>query len=64
MVRINIGNLLKIQALEKGSSFPFDMIISEIGLPDGSGYDLMKQMKHQFGFSGNNHKKVTKINYS
>ncbi len=51
--------LLIIKALEKGRAFTFDMIISDIGLPDGSGYDLMKQMKQQFGLNGNK-KKVTK----
>jgi len=26
----------------------FDLIISDLGLPDGSGLDLMRQLRHQY----------------
>jgi signal transduction histidine kinase/CheY-like chemotaxis protein len=31
---------------------PFDLIISDLGLPDGSGHDLMRQLKRRFGHAG------------
>jgi DNA-binding NarL/FixJ family response regulator len=30
-------------ALDLAAQEPFDLLISDIGLPDGTGYDLMKQ---------------------
>jgi len=30
----------------------FDLLISDIGLPDGSGYDLMKAFREKFGANG------------
>jgi len=30
----------------------FDVLISDIGLPDGNGYDLMVQFKQKFGGKG------------
>jgi CheY-like chemotaxis protein len=32
-------------ALEAASAEPFDLIIADIGLPDGTGHDLMRQIK-------------------
>lgn len=29
-----------------------DFVIADIGLPDGNGYDLMKQLTEQFGING------------
>jgi PAS domain S-box-containing protein len=40
------------RALEFASSEPFDLIISDIGLPDGTGHDLMKQIKERFSIPG------------
>ena len=33
-------------------SQPFDAILSDIGLPDGTGYDLMKEVKRTQGVKG------------
>jgi CheY-like chemotaxis protein len=30
----------------------FDLLISDLGLPDGLGYDLMKRVKSQYGVRG------------
>jgi PAS domain S-box-containing protein len=30
----------------------FDLVISDIGLPDGTGYDLMKELKARYGIPG------------
>jgi CheY-like chemotaxis protein len=30
----------------------FDLLISDIGLPDGSGYELMKELKARYGLMG------------
>lgn len=38
-----------LQVAESGS---FDLVISDLGLPDGSGLDLMRQIKQRFGFKG------------
>ena len=34
-------------ALDVARAHPFDLIISDIGLPDGSGLDLMRQLRAQ-----------------
>jgi signal transduction histidine kinase/CheY-like chemotaxis protein len=39
-------------AIELASREPFDLIVSDIGLPDASGYHLMQQLKQQFGLAG------------
>lgn len=31
---------------------PFDLLISDVGLPDGSGYDLMQEIRERFGLKG------------
>jgi two-component system, chemotaxis family, CheB/CheR fusion protein len=31
---------------------PFDLLISDIGLPDGSGYDLIAYLRNQYGMKG------------
>ncbi len=36
------------QALQRVREKPFDVLISDVGLPDGSGHDLMKQVRAQF----------------
>jgi signal transduction histidine kinase/ActR/RegA family two-component response regulator len=35
-----------------GGSSPFDLIISDLGLPDGSGLDLVRQLKRRYGSGG------------
>jgi CheY-like chemotaxis protein len=38
-------------ALELASQHPFDLLLSDLGLPDGSGHDLMREMRargHKF----------------
>jgi two-component system CheB/CheR fusion protein len=39
-------------ALELVSASSFDLVISDIGLPDGTGHDLMKQIKEKHGIPG------------
>lgn len=39
-------------ALQHASAEPFDLVISDIGLPDGTGHDLMKQIKEKYGIPG------------
>jgi len=34
------------------ASRPFDLLISDIGLPDGSGVDLMRQLRAQYDIRG------------
>ncbi len=38
--------------LEAAQSRPFDLIISDLGLPDGSGLDLMREIKQRYGLKG------------
>jgi signal transduction histidine kinase/ActR/RegA family two-component response regulator len=38
--------------LEAAEAGPFDLIISDLGLPDGSGLDLMRQIKNRYGMKG------------
>ena len=40
------------QAVQKASSQEFDLLISDIGLPDRSGYDLMRELRHSKGLRG------------
>jgi PAS domain S-box-containing protein len=39
-------------ALELAASSPFDVIVSDLGLPDGNGYDLMRTLKDRHGARG------------
>jgi len=39
-------------ALELAANEPFDLILSDIGLPDASGYHLMQQIKRDHGIAG------------
>lgn len=39
-------------ALSRASAEPFDLIISDIGLPDGTGHDLMRQIRKTCGIPG------------
>jgi DNA-binding response OmpR family regulator len=31
---------------------PFDLVISDVGLPDGSGLDLMRRLREEYGLRG------------
>ena len=33
-------------------SSPFDLVLLDLGLPDGSGYDLMREAKHRQSLKG------------
>jgi two-component system CheB/CheR fusion protein len=39
-------------ALRLASSHPFDILVSDIGLPDATGYDLMRQLRDLYGIKG------------
>lgn len=39
-------------ALEAVRTAPFDLVISDLGLPDGSGVDLMRILRRRHGLSG------------
>ncbi len=40
------------RALDLAEAEPFDLVISDVGLPDASGYDLMRQIGQKHGISG------------
>ena len=39
-------------ALDISNSIKVDLVIADIGLPDGTGYDLMKQLASKYGMKG------------
>jgi CheY-like chemotaxis protein len=39
-------------ALELAAQEPFDLLISDIGLPDKTGYELMKQIRESYSMKG------------
>jgi PAS domain S-box-containing protein len=39
-------------ALELATFHSFDLVISDLGLPDGTGLDLMKEIKERYGWPG------------
>jgi CheY-like chemotaxis protein len=39
-------------ALRLAESQPFDVVISDLGLPDGSGYEVMQQLRARHGLPG------------
>ena len=40
------------EALQAAQAAPFDLVISDLGLPDGSGLDLMRILRERYGLSG------------
>jgi CheY-like chemotaxis protein len=40
------------EARERAGTEKIDLLISDIGLPDGNGFDLMKELHEQHGFKG------------
>ena len=39
-------------ALRLAESQPFDVVVSDLGLPDGSGYEVMQQLHDRYGLPG------------
>jgi PAS domain S-box-containing protein len=39
-------------ALDAAAGEPFDLVISDLGLPDGSGLDLMRELRQRHGLQG------------
>jgi two-component system CheB/CheR fusion protein len=39
-------------ALQLADTEPFDVVVSDIGLPDATGYELMEQVRDRFGIKG------------
>jgi CheY-like chemotaxis protein len=39
-------------ALQLAATEPFDIMVSDIGLPDATGYELMKQIRDLYGIKG------------
>jgi CheY-like chemotaxis protein len=39
-------------ALEVAAAEPFDVIVSDIGLPDATGYELMEKIRDRYGIKG------------
>ncbi len=39
-------------ALQRAASQSFDVVVSDLGLPDGTGYDLMQELKTRYGARG------------
>ena len=46
-IACNVADALRLAAAE-----PFDLVVSDIGLPDGTGYDLMQQVRARHGLAG------------
>jgi PAS domain S-box-containing protein len=49
----DVRDVASVQAaLTAAGEQPFDLVISDIGLPDGSGLDLMRQLRQRFNLKG------------
>lgn len=40
------------EARKRAAEAPFDLVLSDLGLPDGSGHDLMRELGPLYGFPG------------
>jgi CheY-like chemotaxis protein len=40
------------QALEQAAKAPFDLLLCDIGLPDGTGYDLLRELQRRYAIKG------------
>lgn len=40
------------EALHLADQYHFDLVISDVGLPDASGFELMKQIRERYGLTG------------
>jgi len=54
---IALGYVVKVagntaSALQLAAAEPFDIVVSDIGLPDGTGHDLMRQLKAKHALRG------------
>ncbi len=47
---VGVGSISEARATAEKESF--DLLISDIGLPDGSGYDLMTEFRDRYGVVG------------
>ena len=53
----NQGHIVSIatsvaDALALASEKPFDVVVSDVGLPDASGYELMEQIRERYSMKG------------
>jgi CheY-like chemotaxis protein len=48
-----ISRKFLIVAMEIAANHKFDLVVSDVGLPDGSGFDLMKSLSSIYGLRGN-----------
>jgi PAS domain S-box-containing protein len=39
-------------ARQLAESYAFDLVVSDLGLPDGSGFDLMRELRDRYGLQG------------
>lgn len=46
------GSVAQARAEADNGSRKFDLVISDIGLPDGNGYDLMNELREKFNLKG------------
>lgn len=47
---VSAGSVAEAQVL--AATEPIDIVISDIGLPDGTGFDLMAELRSRYGFRG------------
>lgn len=40
------------EALAAAEAQPFDLVLSDLGLPDGNGLELMARLRERYGLSG------------
>ncbi|MEO7931986.1 MAG: response regulator [Chthoniobacterales bacterium] len=47
-----VAEALQIAGEKEQSGRPFDMVLSDLGLPDGTGYELMRQLRDRHHLRG------------